>query len=169
MLWLIGMMGSGKTSVGVEVAARRGVDFVDTDELVTAVTDLSIPEIWRHQGEEEFRRLERQMIASAAAEDEPMVIGTGGGAVLDDDNIEVMRRSGTVIWLAASPETLARRIGRDSNRPLLAAADAPVEVLRTVLAEREEKYRRAAHAVVTTDHKRIEEVVEEVLALWNGS
>ena len=169
MLWLIGMMGSGKTSVGVEVAARRGVDFVDTDELVTAVTDLSIPEIWRHKGEEEFRRLERQMIASAAAEDEPVVIGTGGGAVLDDDNIEVMRRSGTVIWLAASPETLARRIGRDSNRPLLAAADAPVEVLRTVLAEREEKYRRAAHAVVTTDHKRIEEVVEEVLALWNGS
>ncbi|MFO7292547.1 MAG: shikimate kinase [Actinomycetes bacterium] len=169
MLWLIGMMGSGKTSVGVEVAARRGVDFIDTDELVTAVTDLTIPEIWEHRGEEEFRRLERQMIASAASGDEPVVIGTGGGAVLADDNVEVMRRSGTVVWLAAAPETLARRIGRDSNRPLLAEAEDPVEVLRRVLAEREARYRRAAHAVVTTDDKTIDEVVEEVLGLWNGS
>ena len=167
MLWLIGMMGSGKTSVGAEVASRRGVAF--GARLVTAVTDLSIPEIWQHQGEEEFRRLERQMIASAAAEDEPVVIGTGGGAVLDDENVEIMRRSGTVIWLSATPETLAKRIGRDSNRPLLAAAEDPVEVLRAVLAEREDEYRRAAHAVVTTDDKTIDEVVEEVLRLWNGS
>src|SRR5690606_30679459 len=117
MLWLIGMMGSGKSTVGTHVAEKLGWDFVDTDLLIASVTESSIPDLWRQRGEGQFRRLESQMIASAAAGD-PVVVATGGGAVLEPDNIAVMRDSGLVIWLAASPRVLAARIGRDSNRPL---------------------------------------------------
>lgn len=168
MLWLVGMMGSGKSSVGSEVADRLGLDFVDTDELVAAVTQSTISDLWSRTGEETFRRLESQMIASAAA-GEPVVVATGGGVVLDDDNIAAMRGSGVVVWLNASPEVLAERVGRDSTRPLLASSDDPVKALWSLLEEREERYAQAAHAVVDTDDRPIPEIVEQVLELWNAS
>lgn len=168
MLWLVGMMGSGKSSVGQEVATSRGVDFVDTDLLVTSVSESSIPDLWRHQGEDSFRRLERQAIRSAASGDE-VVVATGGGVVLEAENIATMRASGLVVWLSASPETLARRIGRDSNRPLLAEAPDPVAALRSLLEERESRYREAAHSIVATDGRPIDEISVEVLGLWNAS
>ncbi|MFP3915059.1 MAG: shikimate kinase [Actinomycetota bacterium] len=168
MLWLVGMMGSGKSTVGSRVAERLGLDFVDTDDLVTSVTESTISDLWSARGEETFRRLERQMIASAAA-GEPVVVATGGGVVLETENITAMRKSGLVVWLKASPEVLAERIGRDSTRPLLATSDDPVAALRSLLDEREESYIEAAHAVVDTDHRPVPEIVETVLALWNES
>jgi shikimate kinase len=168
MLWLIGMMGSGKSTVGMAVAADLGLDFVDTDLLVASVTESSITELWDDEGEQSFRHLESQMIASAAA-GEPVVVATGGGAVLDGTNIDVMRSSGLVVWLTAAPSTLAERVGRDGSRPLLAQADDPVERLDTLLGEREARYREAAHATVATDGKTVESVADEVLAVWNAS
>lgn len=168
MLWLVGMMGSGKSTVGSRVAARLDLDFVDTDQLVAAVTESTITDLWTSRGEESFRRLESQMIASAAA-GEPVVVATGGGVVLDEANIVAMRDSGLVVWLKASPEALARRIGRDSKRPLLAASDDPVEALRSLLADREARYVEAAHAVVDTDDQPVSAIVERVLELWNES
>lgn len=168
MLWLIGMMGSGKTTVGREVAAARGLDFVDTDLLVASLTDKSIAELWETEGESSFRRLESQMIASAAA-GEPVVVATGGGAVLEGDNIAAMRGSGLVVWLRASPETLFARIGEDGARPLVANTDDPIEALGNLLAEREERYVEAAHAQVATDGRTIESIVDEVIALWDAS
>lgn len=168
MLWLVGMMGSGKSTVGAKVASRLGLDFVDTDQLVAAVTESTIPELWSSRGEESFRHLETQMIASAAA-GEPMVVATGGGVVLERSNIEAMRRSGLVVWLKASPEVLAKRIGHDSTRPLLASSHDPVAALRALLAQREDRYGQAAHAVVDTDDRGVDEIVESVLGLWNES
>lgn len=168
MLWLIGMMGSGKTTIGVEVAAAGGLDFVDTDLLVASLTDKSIAELWETEGESAFRRLESRMIASAAAGD-PVVVATGGGAVLDGDNIAAMRRSGLVVWLRASPETLFARIGQDGGRPLVANTAAPIEALGDLLAEREGRYDEAAHARVDTDGRTIESIVAEVIALWDAS
>lgn len=168
MLWLVGMMGSGKSTIGSRVAAGLGLDFVDTDDLVAAVTESTISDLWSAGGEESFRRLERQMITSAAG-GKPVVVATGGGVVLDEENIAVMRRSGLVVWLRASPEVLARRIGRDSTRPLLADSDDPVQTLRTLLVDREARYAEAAHAVVVTDHVPVPQIVEKVLALWAES
>lgn len=168
MLWLIGMMGSGKSTVGREVAARCGLDFVDTDQLVASVTDSSITDLWGTEGEQSFRRLESQMIASAAA-GEQVVVATGGGVVLEPANIDLMRGAGLVVWLTASPEALAQRIGRDSSRPLIAQAGDPVEALRRLLAQREPRYAEAAHATIATDGRPVTETVEEVLALWNAS
>ena len=168
MLWLIGMMGSGKSTVGAEVAARVGLDFVDTDVLVASVTDSSIADLWTSEGEHAFRRLENEMIASAAGGD-PMVVATGGGAVLDPANIELMRDSGLVIWLEASPETLAARVGEDGSRPLVANADDPVRALAELLETRREQYVGAAHHRIRTDGRNTAEIVDEVIELWNPS
>lgn len=168
MLWLVGMMGSGKSTIGSQVADRLGFDFVDTDDLVAAVTESTIPELWNSQGEDTFRRLESQMIASAAA-GQPVVVATGGGVVLDDANIVAMRDSGLVVWLKASPEVLVERIGRDSSRPLLADADDPVEALCSLLEKREARYAEAAHAVVDTGRDPVPASVARVLELWNES
>lgn len=168
MLWLVGMMGSGKSTVGSRVADRLGLDFVDTDDLVASVTESTIADLWSDQGEVKFRRLESQMIASAAA-GEKVVAATGGGVVLDQDNISRMRRSGLVVWLKASPEVLAERVGRDSTRPLMATSDDPVQALATLLLKREERYAEAAHAVVDTDGRSVDEIVKRVLELWNAS
>jgi len=168
MLWLIGMMGSGKSSVGREVAAAHRLDFIDTDALVSSVTESSVADVWSTDGEATFRRLESQMIASAAA-GKKVVVATGGGVVLDPQNIATMRDAGLVVWLKASPSTLAARLGEGTGRPLLAGADDPVGVLRELLATREDRYARAAHARVDTDDKPVAAVVDEVLELWTAS
>ena len=168
MLWLVGMMGSGKSTIGRRVASRVGADFVDTDELVAAVTDSSIAELWSEEGEEEFRRLESQMLASAASDD-GVVVATGGGAVLDPANIDLMRSSGLVIWLEASPETLAARVGSDGSRPLVADADDPARALAELLESRRDQYVGAAHHRIPTDGRETDEIAEQVIELWNRS
>ncbi|MGA7270612.1 MAG: shikimate kinase [Acidimicrobiia bacterium] len=161
-LWLIGMMGSGKTSVGEEVARRLGVDFIDTDVLITSLGGRSIPDIWAEDGEEEFRSLESQMVQSAA-EHGDAVIATGGGVVLSGDNIDIMRSSGPVVWLSASPQTMAKRVGRVGGRPLLPDEDDPEAALSRILVEREAAYRSAADHIVTTDGRPIAEIAQEVV------
>jgi shikimate kinase len=162
-LWLIGMMGSGKTTVGIEVAKHLGFDFVDTDVLITSLSGRSIPDLWAEDGEEQFRLLESQMVRSAAERAE-VVIATGGGVVISQTNVDVMRSSGPVVWLNASPETMARRVGRVGGRPLLAGEEHPEDVLRRLLDERKQAYRAAADHVVATDGRPMEEVAQEVIA-----
>lgn len=167
VLWLIGMMGSGKTTVGQAVAERLGVDFIDTDQLVTAVSQRSIPDLWEKEGEPAFRSLERQMIASAASAG-PAVVATGGGASVDPDNAALMRASGRVVWLTAEPDTLDERIGRLGGRPILAVGE-PRARLGAVLDERRDAYARAAHVQVPTDGRGLEDVIMEVMAQWHDS
>jgi shikimate kinase len=167
VLWLIGMMGSGKTTVGEAVAAELGLSFVDTDVLISSVTASSIPDLWERNGEASFRDLERQMIASAA-DSGPSVVATGGGAVLDDTNIAKMRSSGLVLWLTASPQTLEERIGRAGGRPLLAEGVAR-ERLEALLSERRARYQEAADGEIPTDGRPVEDVVSDVIARWNAS
>ena len=123
-------------------------------------------EFSQEQGEGVFRALEKQMIASAA-ESGPAVVATGGGAVIDPDNVRVMRASGQVIWLTASPETLDARVGRVGGRPLLAEGNAG-ERLGALLAERESAYGGAAHVEISTDGRDVADVVTEVLAQWHA-
>lgn len=164
MLWLIGMMGSGKSTVGRLVAERRGVPFQDTDRLVEAMAGKGIPEIWAEEGEAGFRRRESRAITAAAAAGDG-VVATGGGVVTVPANVVVMRDTGLVVWLRAAPAMLADRVGGLSDRPLLAGRD-PVEELARLIAERERLYADAAHRVVVTDGRDAFEVAEEVGALW---
>lgn len=167
-IWLIGMMGAGKSKVGKALAGDLGVAFVDTDARIEEETGRSISDIWRVDGEERFRDLEAAQIQAIVHKDEDGVIATGGGVVLRSENVRVMRHSGMVVWLAGKPTALARRLAGDDTRPLLADGE-PEQRLVDILAEREDVYRAAAHHVVDTTGKHPAVIAEEVSRLWKLS
>ncbi len=163
MLWLVGLMGSGKSTIGPLAADLLGVSFVDTDDLVVSRSGRSIPALFA-EGEASFRAVEAEVITDVAG-GAPCVVATGGGAVMDEGNRSVMRESGTVVWLSAPPEILAARVGDGEGRPLLAKGEATAN-LETLAAERALAYAAAAHVVVQTGGREITDVVQEVVAAW---
>ena len=161
---LIGMMGSGKTTVGRSLAAALGRPLVDSDAQVEARTGRTVREIFESDGEAAYRVLEREALVDALAEAEPSVVAAAGGVVLDPGNRAVLQEAGTVVWLRARPEVLARRVsaGRD-HRPLL--GDDPLAALRRLDAERRPLYEEVADLVVDVDDLSTRQVVTAVLAL----
>ncbi len=158
-VWLIGMMGSGKTAVGRRLAERRGVPFIDTDDEVESQADSTIAQLWEADGEAAFRDMEELQVRWAAGRE--AVIATGGGVILRRGNVERMRASGTVVWLRAPLEELARRVGAGGDRPLL-NGQSIYERLTALLDERRPLYEDAAHYTVETDGRSVNEVVDEV-------
>ncbi|UCG41119.1 MAG: shikimate kinase [Acidimicrobiia bacterium] len=165
MLWLVGLMGSGKSTIGPLAADLLGVAFVDTDALVETRTGQSISELFE-AGEQSFRDVEAAVIEDVSA-GPAAVVATGGGAVLREANQQHMRASGVVVWLRATAETLAARVGQADGRPLLAGA--PAERLATLVDQRRADYAAAADVVIDTDGRGVEEVLEEVVAAWPAS
>ena len=158
---LVGMMGSGKTETGRELARRTGRRFWDTDELVVARAGRSIPEIFDAEGEAGFRRLEHEALAEALAGAEPSIVATGGGAVTVAANRGLLAGA-VVCWLRARPEVLAGRLAGGSGRPLLGRSgdqEALEERLRGLLAERWEFYREQADVTLDSDDLSLEQVV----------
>jgi shikimate kinase len=166
-LWLIGMMGAGKTEVGRLVAEQLGVTFVDTDAAVAAAAGVTIAELWDRDGEDAFRDLETSQLA-AAAECEGVVVATGGGAVVRPENVAMLRSSGTVVWLDAPAAVLERRVAGEAGRPLLDGGDAGSR-LAEISEERQDLYAAAAHHRIATETKSPEDVAGEVIARWNAS
>ncbi|NLN16729.1 MAG: shikimate kinase [Firmicutes bacterium] len=139
---LIGFMGSGKTTVGREVARRLGWSFVDTDDEIERGAGKSIAAIFADEGEDHFRRLEKEVVCRLAASKE-RVIATGGGVVKDGDNLRTLAATGVLFWLRLEPEEIYRRIrGQQVVRPLLEVAD-PLGEIRRLLQERESSYAKA--------------------------
>lgn len=162
---LVGLMGSGKTSVGRLLARRLGRPLIDTDWLIAQEAGCSIPEIFAAEGEAGFRDREARVIARVAAAD-GQVVATGGGAVLRPENREALRGSGLVIWLEASPEALYERTRLQgiAQRPLL-ASDDPLGRLRSLAQARAGAYAAAAHCAVKTDGRSVETVVADILEI----
>jgi shikimate kinase len=161
-LVLVGMMGSGKTSVGRLAAERLHRPFVDTDALIEARTGRTVRQIFVEDGEAAFRDAEVDALADSLASAEPSVIAAAGGVVLRPENRAALKRArARVIWLCADPELLAERARSGGHRPLLDAD--PEGMLRTMWAERESLYRDAADAIVRVDGRTVYEVVEAVL------
>ena len=121
-IFLIGPMGSGKTSLGRRIAPALGLDFIDLDEELERRCGVEVAVIFEIEGEAGFRERERELLAEIAA-GHGRLVATGGGSVLDPRNREVLRRSGLVVWLRTSVEQQLRRLERDRRRPLLAAPD----------------------------------------------
>lgn len=118
-LWLVGMMGSGKTTVGETVVRRLGLVFIDTDSHIESENQRSIAVIWETEGENAFRDLESELLVRLGSTGQDCVVATGGGVVLRPGNIAVMRETGTVVWLTAEPGELVGRVSGSPSRPLL--------------------------------------------------
>ncbi len=164
-LWLIGMMASGKSTVGAAAARRIGVDHHDTDAIIEARAGMAVSEIFETVGVAAYRDLERQAIEHAATLQG--IISTGGGAVLDEQSRSIMADTGPVVYLAAEPATLRQRVSDIGSRPLLRSD--PLDSLTTILENRESWYLETAHRVIDTTGMRRGEVVEEVIRVWNDS
>jgi shikimate kinase len=162
-IWLVGIMGSGKTTAGSLAAALLDVDYIDLDDEVSEAAGRSIADIWNEDGEEAFRRLESEALRRVAGTE--AVVGTGGGAVLDKVSREVMGSSGVVVWLTAEPETLATRVERSDDRPLLSHGGDVVTRLKEIQAERHDAYSEAAHVRIDTTLMTPVEVAERVSKL----
>jgi shikimate kinase len=158
---LTGFMGTGKTVVGRRLAERLGLAFVDLDELIEEEAGMGIPEIFASEGEAGFRRRERALIA-AIANREDIVLATGGGAVLDPDNVRTLKTRGVLVCLQAEPQTILDRIGADTHRPLLHDYNRMARV-RELLEQRAPAY-ADADLVVETSRIEIEEVVDRIVS-----
>jgi shikimate kinase len=158
---LVGMMGSGKSTVGARLAQKMGLKFVDADTEIEIAAGMSIPDIFATRGEAEFRAGERRVIARLLTQG-PRVIATGGGAYLNEETRARIAAQGFSIWLKADVDTLMRRVRKRSNRPLLQTAD-PEATLRALLAAREPVYALADITVLSQDDPH-DVVVDAVLA-----
>ena len=160
---LIGYRGTGKSTVGKLVAERLGRVLVSTDaELVKSAVQ-NIPEIVEQHGWEYFRDLETKICQNLAGRD-GVVIDTGGGAILRSQNVEGLKRTGKLFWLTAPVETIARRIGADTQRPSLTGTKSFLDEIQDVLRERTPKYQAAADYIIETDGKSATQVADEILA-----
>ena len=158
-LALVGFMGCGKSTVGRQVASELGFEFVDADTLIAERAGISITEIFSIEGEAAFRQLEREVIA-ALADRKKLVIATGGGAIVDPNNLTSLKQHALVICLWANAETIHKRTKHQSHRPLLQKAD-PLLTIRQMLAEREPHYKQA-DVMVNTEMRPLREVAAQV-------
>src|SRR5690625_4159690 len=164
---LAGFMGTGKSRIGWELSRRLGLTFIDTDRVVERISNMRIADIFEAFGEQTFREYETEVVRRSLRLDN-VVVSTGGGTVLCAENRALLKSRGPVVVLQASPETIFRRTRRHP-RPLLETGD-PEERIRLLLAERRESYLDAASILVSSDGRRSEDVVEEIvekLRVWS--
>jgi shikimate kinase len=159
---LIGMPGSGKSTVGRHVARQLGLPFIDSDHVIEQRIGCSIRDYFETQGEPAFRDIE-QAVIEEVSHLRGHVVATGGGAVLRDANRHALQHRTTVVYLRATPEDLARRMRHDSRRPLLQGDSDPLRRLRMLFQERDPLYREVAHFVVETGRPSVHSLVNMVL------
>ncbi len=146
---LMGMMGTGKTTVGKRLAQRLGREFFDSDQEIESAVGMKIPEIFARYREIRFRSEEKLVVHKLAALS-GIVLATGGGAALDPDNMAALRRSGVLITLRAAPEVILERVSRKGDRPLLRKAN-PLAEIQILLEQREFAYRQGDIEVDTSE------------------
>jgi shikimate kinase len=160
-VYLVGMMGAGKTTVGRLLARRLKLRFLDSDHEIEHRCGAAVPLIFDIEGEAGFRARESAVLAELTAL-EGVVLATGGGAVLAEDNRRRLAASGAVVYLRAQPEDLYERVRQDRNRPLLATAD-PLGRLRALYVERDPLYRSIADLVVDTGRQSVQALVRTLI------
>jgi 3-dehydroquinate synthase len=160
-IFLVGLMGAGKTTIGRLLARRLGMRFIDSDHAIEARTGASIPWIFEIEGEASFRRREADIIRELTAQ-RGIVLATGGGAVLDAASRALLAERGTVIYLRASVGSILQRTSHDKSRPLLQTAD-PRRRLEELTLQREPLYREIAHIVIDTGRPNVQSMIQTIL------
>lgn len=164
---LAGFMGTGKSRIGWELSRRLALTFIDTDRVIERVSCMRITDIFEVYGEETFRSYETEVVRRCLALDE-VVVSTGGGTVVREENRNLLKSRGPVVVLTASAETIYKRTRRH-RRPMLEVGD-PTERIRTLLAARADAYDDVASFTVSTDGRDSSDVVEEIvggLGAWH--
>ncbi|BET68744.1 shikimate kinase [Opitutales bacterium ASA1] len=162
-LYLVGFMGTGKTTVGRALAQRLRMQFVDVDAEVERLAGMQIAEIFEREGEAAFRRRERDVVVAGHAPS-GCIVSCGGGLIMQPGMVGELRKRGVVICLTASAETIIQRTANNRNRPLL-NVDDPAARIREMLMRREPLYREAGTQVLT-DHRPLPEIVAHVQRVY---
>lgn len=161
-VFLVGFMGSGKSTIARCMAKNYGLDMIDMDQLIVEREGMCIPDIFAQKGEPYFRDVETNLLIELE-EQQDKVVSCGGGVVLRDENVQAMRQSGQVVLLDAKPETILERVKDDDNRPLL-RGNKNVQFIRDMMEKRQPKYEAAADLVIHTDGKSADEICKEIIS-----
>lgn len=161
---LTGYMGCGKTTVGQSIAERIAYTFADTDEMIVAQQGRSISDIFEKDGEADFRVLETALLEKMIADkSDRLVISTGGGMPLREENRKLLKRLGTVVYMRVKPKTVYERIKDDTTRPLL-QCDNPLKRIEEMIKSRGPAYEAGAEFVVDVDDLTQSEATEEIIS-----
>ncbi len=160
MIVLVGLPGSGKSTIGRQLAKRLQLPFIDMDHEIERRIGCSIREFFDREGESAFRDVEQEVVEQLAL-GQSAVLSTGGGAVLRSVNRERLRSSGRVFYLRSTPEEIFRRVKHDRSRPLLQVAD-PMRKLRELFEQRDPLYRETAHFVIETGRPSVATLVNMI-------
>lgn len=161
-IYLVGPMGAGKTTIGKRIAEIKGMNFVDSDTEIEKRTGVDISFIFDMEGEEGFRRREREMLTELTQLSNT-VLATGGGAVLNSDNRDLLSARGVVVYLQTSLEQQLARTRNNRDRPLLEGSDDIEATLKKLLQERDPLYRQIADLVVTTGDQPARKLAREIV------
>lgn len=159
-IFLIGYMGTGKSTVAAFISKEYGFDVMEMDEMLVQKEGMSVSDIFRNHGEEYFREVETNLLKKICMLTN-QVVSCGGGVVLRSQNIEEMKKCGTIVLLSARPETILERVKGDSSRPLL-QGNKNLAFITDMLEQRRPKYEGAADIVVQTDGKRVSDICKEI-------
>ena len=163
-LFIIGMMGSWKSTVGRKLAQNMAMEFVDTDDAIEEVMEMKISDIFKEFGEDRFRKMETAFFKEKAKQT-GQVVSTGGGIVLGSENRKVLKKYGTTFFLNASTEILTDRIHNTTKRPLLTNSENLHLSLEKIWVERKSLYKNSAHHTIDTDNLNPVQVLDEILNL----
>lgn len=159
---LIGFMGSGKSSVGRLLSKKLNYEFLDTDEMIESLEDMTIQKIFQLHGEKFFRDLETKLLLSIKDGLKRSVLSTGGGMPICETNRKLLKNMGQVVYLRTSQNTIIDRLSGDNTRPLLKEGNLKERVER-LLNDRDPYYEEGADIIIDTDNKSIDEIVKEIM------
>ncbi len=162
---LIGFMGCGKTTIGKLMSNLTGKNFIDMDDYIVEKEGISINEIFEKKGESYFRNLERELCVKLSEKDNK-IIATGGGVIKSEENVENLKKGGTVFYLKSSSKKIASNLKNDHSRPLLAGGNKE-EKIEKLLEERKELYKKCADVIIDVEKLAPKEAVREILDYMN--
>ena len=161
-IFLIGFMGSGKSTIARQLKKELGMELVEMDQRIVDEQGMSINEIFAQKGEDGFRDIESQLVVDLGNQ-EASIISCGGGVVIRQQNVENMKKSGKIVFLTATPETILERVKNGTDRPLL-NGNMNVPYIREMMDKRRDFYEGAADIKISTDNKSVKEISGEIIA-----
>lgn len=159
-IFLIGYMGTGKSTVAAYMAKQYGMEVMEMDQMIVEQEGMSISDIFAKHGENYFRDVETKLLVEIQTQDNK-VVSCGGGVVLREQNVEEMRKGGHIVLLSAKAETILERVKDDNSRPLL-QGNKNIAFINDMLEQRRPKYESAADVVIQTDGKQVADICNEI-------